>query len=70
MLAIVMGGGGVDAKSFTLSCVGGGGAQRVSDPQFFHFLASRLPVINDQSLYRQAKMLAVHKGQDNLICVL
>ena len=28
----------------------GGGGQKVSDPQFSHFVAPPLPVINDQSL--------------------
>ena len=37
-------------KSFTLS-LGGGGAQKVLDPRFSHFVAPPpLPVINDQSL--------------------
>ena len=36
-------------KSFTVLS-GGGGAQKVSDPRFSHFVAPRLPVINDQSL--------------------
>ena len=39
------GGGG---KSF--SHAEGGGAQKVSDPRFSHFVAPPLPVINDQSL--------------------
>ena len=34
-----------------LPCLeGGGGAQKVSDPRFSHFVAPPLPVINDQSL--------------------
>ena len=33
-----------------LPCLDGGGAQKVSDPRFSHFVAPPLPVINDQSL--------------------
>ena len=39
-----------DAQSLTLSLGGGGGGQKVSDLRFSHFVAPRLPVINDQSL--------------------
>ena len=31
-----------------LRCLEGGGAQKVSDPIFSHFVAPPLPVINDQ----------------------
>ena len=33
-----------------------GVAQKVSDPRFSHFVASPLPVINDQSLSNQTRL--------------
>ena len=39
---------------------GGGGAQKVWDPRFSHFVEPPLPVINDQSLNRRRPGHKIH----------